>query len=182
MYTPLFLDKIRKKDQKSFEKLYYDLFAPLVVFANKYVHDDGLSEDIVQEIMISLWSNSTKVNIHSSLKSYLYTAVRNSAINHLEKKAVAEKHIEKHLAFENKTEEDHLLLSRDVYRQVHNTIKNLPKKSREVIIMSLNEMSLAEIGEELNVSINTVKSNKRRAYIIFREIFRKKIKKKSLLF
>jgi RNA polymerase sigma-70 factor (ECF subfamily) len=173
-YTPLFLDKLRKKNQKSFEKLYYDLFAPLVVFANKYVHDAGLSEDIVQEIMISLWNNSSKINIHTSLKSYLYTAVRNTAIKHLEKQTVAEKHLGKYLVLKNEVEENGLLLSHDVYHRVHNAIKNLPKKSREVIMMSLNSMSTAEIADELNVSINTVKTNKRRAY----EMLRKDLKKK----
>ena len=170
-YTPLFLDRLRKGDQKSYEKLYHDLFPSLVVFAKKYVSDDGLSEDIVQEVFIALWNNSSKINIHTSLKSYLYSAVRNSAINHLEKKAVEEKRKERHLFPENTftPEEEDLLLSQDVYYHIHNAIKSLPKKSREVILMSMNELSLADIQEELNVSKNTVKTHKRRAFAMLRE-------------
>ena len=174
-YTPIFLDKLRKADQKSYEKLYHDLFPSLVIFAKKYVGDDGLSEDIVQEVFIALWNNSSKINIHTSLKSYLYSAVRNSAINHLEKKAVEEKRKEKHLFPENTStqEDEDLMLSQDVYHHIHNVIKSLPKKSREVIMMSLNDMSISDIQDELNVSKNTVKTHKRRAFAVLREELKK---------
>lgn len=171
-YTPLFLDKLRKGDQKSFEKLYNDLYPSLVLFAKKYVHDDSLSEDIVQEVLISLWNNASKINIHTSIKAYLYTSVRNSAINYLEKKAVQEKRFEKYIDHSCDIEDYERFITQDVYHQIHNAIKSLPQKSREVIIMSLNGMSLSDIQEELNVSINTVKTNKRRAY----QMLRKKMK------
>ncbi|MCT4603371.1 MAG: RNA polymerase sigma-70 factor [Marinifilum sp.] len=174
-YTPLFLDKLRKKDEKAYQKLYDDFFPSLVAFANKYVYDDSLSEDIVQEVLITLWQNSTKINIHTSIKSYLYSAVRNSAINYLEKKTVEEKRKEGYLfsGYIYNSEDKEFAFSQDVYYHLHNAIKHLPKKSREVIIMSLNEMSLSEIQEELNVSINTVKTNKRRAYAMLREKLKK---------
>jgi DNA-directed RNA polymerase specialized sigma24 family protein len=38
-YTPLFLDKLRKGDQKSYEQLYHDLFPSLLLFAKKYGGD-----------------------------------------------------------------------------------------------------------------------------------------------
>lgn len=167
-YTPLFLDKLRKADQKSFEQAYHDLFPSLVLFAKKYVDDDGVSEDLVQEVFIRLWNNSAEINIHTSLKSYLYTTVRNSAINHLKQKAVEEKRIRKNYVEEAFVDEG-IALSQDVYYHIHNAIKCLPKKSQVVIRMSLNGMSIADIQDELGVSKNTVKTHKRIAFSKLRE-------------
>jgi RNA polymerase sigma-70 factor (ECF subfamily) len=156
------------------------LFPSLLLFAKKYVGDDTQSEDIVQEVFIALWNDASKINIHTSLKSYLYSTVRNTAINYLEKKAVEEKRKGKFLFPEdNFTQQDeNIALTQDVYHHIHNAIKSLPKKSREVIMMSMNEMSIADIQDELNVSKNTIKSHKRRAFAMLRE----ELKKHFLIF
>lgn len=85
---------------------YYNplLYPSLVIFANKYVRDDSLSEEIAQEVLASFSKNISKIDIHSLIKSYLYTAVRNSAINHLEKKVIKEKHVK--ACFDNKNKGD----------------------------------------------------------------------------
>ncbi|MCG8412456.1 MAG: RNA polymerase sigma-70 factor [Bacteroidales bacterium] len=168
-YTPLFLDKIKKGDQESFEKLYNDLFPSLVLFAKKYVDDDNLSEDIVQEIFMKFWNNVSSINIRISIKSYLYMAVRNNAINYLNQKAILTEKLNKHISYEMTSSDEYKILSQDVYHQVHNAIKSLPQKSQEVIRMSMNELSIAEIQEELNLSKNTIKTHKRRAYAMLRE-------------
>ena len=168
-YTPLFLDKIRKGDQRSFEKLYHDLFPSLVVFAKKYVDDDSLSEDIVQEVFVKFWNNISTIDIRISIKSYLYMAVRNYAINYLNRKMVLDERINKHISYEMTSCDEYAMLSQDVYYHIHKAIKDLPKKSQEVIRMSMNELSIAEIQEELNVSKNTVKTHRRRAYAVLRE-------------
>ncbi|MBI9058291.1 MAG: RNA polymerase sigma-70 factor [Labilibaculum sp.] len=175
--TPLFLDKLKKGDRKSYEKLYIDLFPSLVVFARKYVGDDSASEDLVQEVFISLWQNSSMLDIHTSLKSYLYSTVRNSAINYLNKKAVEEKRLSSYPEEESLTDEE-LILSQDVYYHIYNAIKDLPKKSQEVIRLSLNGLSISDIQDELGVSKNTVKTHKRRAFAVLRE----KLKKLYLFF
>lgn len=171
-YTPLFLDKLRSGDQKSFEKLYYDLFPALVVFAKKYMKEDGLSEDIVQEVFINLWNKLSTINIRMSIKSYLYVAVRNHAINSLNKKSLAQNTIYSEKCMEITSCEEYEMLAQDVYHHIHCAIENLPQKSREVIIMSMSDMSLNEIQEELSVSINTVKTNKKRAYQKLRKSLR----------
>jgi len=177
-YTSVFIDKLRNGDRKSYETLFYDLFPSLVLYANKYVHDDALSEDIVQEVFIVLWNNSSKINVHTSIKSYLYASVKNLAINKLDKKKTENKRKDKYLSTEFvesenfdeiKFEDDEKLLSQNVYYYVHKAIESLPKKSRDVILMSMQDMSIEDIQNKLNVSKNTVKTHKRRAYAMLRD-------------
>lgn len=168
-YSPFFLDRLKNGDQKSFDNLYHDLFPSLVVFARKYVDDDSLSEDLVQEVFVKLWHNISFINIRISIKSYLYTAVRNHSINYLNRKSVLDKKIEDETNYEMTSYDEYVMLSQDVYDQVHKAIRSLPKKSQEVIRLSMNELSVAEIQEELNVSKNTVKTHRRRGYAMLRE-------------
>ncbi|MCG8412455.1 MAG: RNA polymerase sigma-70 factor [Bacteroidales bacterium] len=170
-YNSIFINQLKKKDQKSFERLYLDFFPSLVVFAQKYIPDQEISEDIVQEVFIKLWDNASKIDIHTSLKSYLYSATKNSAINYLNKKNTEERQKERYLYFEDiaSQSDENNALTQDVYYHLYNAIKNLPEKSRKTIILSLNNMSLSDIKNELNISINTVKTHKRRAYSTLRK-------------
>jgi RNA polymerase sigma-70 factor (ECF subfamily) len=59
-------------------------------------------------------------------------------------------------------------LSEDFFKIIHEELDNLPNKSREVIILSMNELTMLEIKDELKVSINTVKTLKKRSYSILR--------------
>jgi RNA polymerase sigma-70 factor (ECF subfamily) len=43
-------------------------------------------------------------------------------------------------------------------------IKNLPESAREIMILALNGLRNQEIADELNISINTVKTQKKIAY------------------
>ncbi|MCT4644210.1 MAG: RNA polymerase sigma-70 factor [Carboxylicivirga sp.] len=168
-YTRLFINKLRKGDDASFASLYHDLFPSLVLFARKYVGEEELSKDIVQEVFIKFWNNISSITIRTSIKSYLYMAVRNHAINKLKKKTIESDSVTIEEIKELTSSEEYVMLAQDVYHQIHNTIKELPKKSKEVILMSMNDMSISDIQDELNVSINTVKTNKRKAYAVLRE-------------
>lgn len=42
-------------DEEAFRSLFYNFFAPLCVFANKYIEDIESCEDIVQETFYRIW-------------------------------------------------------------------------------------------------------------------------------
>lgn len=63
-------------------KAYY---APLCKYANSFIFDKDLCEDLVQEIFLKIWDKNPDIN--SSISSYLYRAVKNSCINQLKKTA-----------------------------------------------------------------------------------------------
>lgn len=168
-YTPFFLDKIRKGDQKSFEQLYHDLYPSLVVFANKYVNDTGVSEDVVQEVFVKLWHNISEINIRISIKSYLYMSVRNSSINYLKKKAIVDKGISESIYMNGTSFDECTMLSQDVYHRIQKEIKEMPKKMQEVMRLSMNNLTIAEIQDELDISNNTVKTHRRIGYARLRE-------------
>ncbi|WP_432422770.1 RNA polymerase sigma factor [Terrimonas ginsenosidimutans] len=44
-----------------------------------------MTEDLVQDIFVKLWQNGLQLGVRSKFSAYLYTTVRNKAIDHLRK-------------------------------------------------------------------------------------------------
>ena len=77
------IERIRSDDSSAFKSL-FNLYADLLLrFVYRYIHDPQICEDIVQEIFVKIWIKRKNLQSISSIKSYLYTAVRNSAFQHL---------------------------------------------------------------------------------------------------
>lgn len=164
----LILDEISKKNEKVFKNFFDKHYKELVVYANGYLFDKDSSEDIVQEIFIYIWENAYKLNIETSLKSYLYSMVRNKCLNYLKSIKLTDSFelldfninlITEHV-FNSTTEEDKKI----VYHQILKIIDTLPEKMQQVVKLKfLHNYKYSEIASELDVSVNTVKTQLKRA-------------------
>ena len=56
------------------------------------------------------------------------------------------------------------VIEEEVFNQLTTEIRNLPKSSQEIMILVLNGLTNPEIADELNISVNTVKTQKKIAY------------------
>ena len=63
----------------------------------------------------------------------------------------------------------------DIYANLESAMKALPNKCEQILRFSLNEYTNNEIAEELSITINTVKSQKRIAYKKLRNVLSHKI-------
>ena len=75
--------RIRGGDAPAFEALFHAYHAPLCAFANRLVGVRDLAEEIVQEVFLYIWERRETWDVRSSVKSYLFTAVRNAAMSYL---------------------------------------------------------------------------------------------------
>ena len=157
--------EIQKGDRKAFREVFDHYFNALSSFGYSFVEDIGVSEDMVQEVFISLWEKRKDFNHINALKSFLYTSVRNKCFNYLKHEQVKKKH-EASLIYE--IESDHTFNGRvveeEVFNQLFENIKDLPNSSREIMLLALNGLKNQEIADELGISINTVKTQKKIAY------------------
>ena len=79
----LLLDYLHQGKEKAYELLYHYYYVPLVLFAGKYVGNEEVAKDIVQEFFISLLDKEMVFDNRIALKVYLYTGVRNKSLNYL---------------------------------------------------------------------------------------------------
>ncbi|TKG91132.1 RNA polymerase sigma-70 factor [Puteibacter caeruleilacunae] len=153
------LSQIRDKNKEAFSFLFEGYFEELVRFAEKMLFDAMKSEDVVKDLFVHLWENATNLEIKTSIKAYLYQAVKYRCLNHLKKVDIKSAY--------DLTEIDGILLDIDeedddpafIEQEISKAIKNLPEKMALVVDMKyLKGMKRSEIAKSLNISELTVKN------------------------
>lgn len=151
---------------KEYKTIFDELFPSLCFFANKYMVDLETSKDIVQEVFIKVWEKNTAFKSRESVKSYLYISVRNKALDVLKSVNYRNTHLQKDDIEKLKSESFFLreVVVAEVDKIVRKAVNTLPKKCARIIKLSLNGLTNTEIAQELQISINTIKAQKRIAY------------------
>ncbi len=119
----------------------------------------------MQDVFVILWENKDRINIKTSVKAYLYTSVKNSCINFIKRENFFSS-VEENAEYSDKKHKtpDSKLEEKEINAAVHKAVNNLPEKCRQIFMMcKYDELSYAEIAELQNISINTVKTQLKRA-------------------
>lgn len=143
----------------------------LFVYALKKLGNRDDAKDIVQEVFIKLWDNRSHLNINISLKSYLYSAVRNAALNIFRHRNIDEKCLAslQDLLDTHSDASDYLIREKDIARLIETEISLLPPKMREVFELRRKRyLSNREIAEYLQISEHTVATHIKRAIKVLR--------------
>lgn len=74
---------IRAGDPEAFEALFHQYHAPLCAFAYRYLEARDLAEEIVQEVFLFVWERRETWQVRTTVRGYLFTAVRNAAVSYL---------------------------------------------------------------------------------------------------
>lgn len=156
---------IRKGDRNAFREVFDAYFNALAAFGYNYTQDQDIAEDFAQEAFITLWEKRSDFDHINAVKSYLYTSVRNKCLNHLKHEGVKQKH-QGALVYELETEQTAagIIIEEEVFIQLYNEIKELPQAAQQIMLLTLNGLKNQEIADELGVSINTVKTQKKIGY------------------
>jgi len=163
------LAPIAAGDAQALEHLFKAHYRPLCGFALGYLKDADQAEDIVQELFVRLWQDREGLSITTSVKSYLFTAVRNRCLNALAvKKRMRPLDEEVHDAPMGEDREEDELTERAA--RVQAVIEALPTERRKIFRMSRNEgMKYHEIAERLGLSVKTVENQMGKALKTLRE-------------
>ena len=156
-------------DNTVMKRLFERFYLPLRSFAFRHVGDDSITEDFVQTAFLNLWERRENFRLVSAVKGFLYLNVRNACLNYLKRKRVEARH-EQELAREMSEQESvDAALEEEVTALVYEALKELSEQARRIVLQTMEGASNAEIAERLEISVNTVKTLKLRAYRIHRE-------------
>jgi len=150
------IDQIRKGNRLAFNALYLRYWEGLYRFGYSILGDEDQTKDILQDIFFAVWRNRESLDIRSAA-AYLYKAVRYEVTRALRNGQLSAAH-EEYLASlpSPDTSEAHLHVA-DLEDQMKETLKRLPRKSREVFYLSrFKELSNKEIAQQLSLSPRTV--------------------------
>lgn len=159
------IQKIRSGDAKAFEELFLIYCQLLIHFVHRYVRDTQIAENIVQDVFLKIWMNRSDLNPSLNIKTYLYTAVKNRALNHLRHADVEHRNAEnlRSMNYPVRTPEDEWH-EQELKASVQKAIEELPEKCRIIFSMSrFDSLTYAEIAEIQDISIKTVETQMGRA-------------------
>jgi RNA polymerase sigma-70 factor (ECF subfamily) len=148
------LEAIRQNDEEAFAELFRRYWKKVHAMAYPRVRSEEVTAEIVQDLFISLWDKRATHSI-KHLPSYLYTAVKNKALNYMEAQMVRKNYwdycrkffLDRDNATENTVEFDELM------EAIETGLQHLPEKSKKVFRLNrLEGRSIPEIADALNLS------------------------------
>jgi RNA polymerase sigma-70 factor, ECF subfamily len=160
----LLIEGIKEGRIKTFEELYKNYYIFLCLIAEHIIRNRSDAEEIVSDVFIKLWNNRN-IDINSSVKGYLIKAVRNTAINYLQKQKNAKQltdnidHLDAESLFWDHNYPLGKLFEQEITGILQKGIALLPEGCREIFLLSRSrELTYNDIANELGISVNTVKS------------------------
>ena len=165
------VNSIRDGNQQAFEEMFFEYYAPLCRFSKGYVGTVESARDIVQDVFIKIWSKRENLYIHTSVKAYLFQAVRNHSLNELEKR-------NRYQAFEEEyiRETDAIMISdadensKKLTKIIWCIVEEMPEKRKAVFTLYREHgLSYKEIASILGITRKTVENQMGRALNFIRE-------------
>ena len=166
----------RRGGTAAFEELFRSFAAELTDFASTYVGADDDAEEVVHIVFCWVWDHRFALPRPQSVRSYLYAAVRNRALN-----VVRDRRTE--AAFRERAERasrcndlaaaspspDSELAVRDIEHALAAALRGMPPRCREVYVLAREHgLSYAEIAAALDIAPKTVEIHMSRALGILR--------------
>lgn len=145
------------------EKLFKKQYQELCLIAYGYVANLDEAEDIVQDVFISLLTreNDNILNIGR----YVKRSVKNASLNKIRQSKKMEPITDKVLKFP--LHENPLRINHD--EEIRRAIQNLPLQCKKVFeLCAMEGQKYSSAAKTLNISVNTVKSQMKKAYRILR--------------
>jgi RNA polymerase sigma-70 factor (family 1) len=148
--------------RQDFEKLY----APLCQYAFRLVKETEASEDIVQDVFARVWEKRKDLIGANNLRYYLFTAVRNNCLTHLEQGQRLSVYSLNYLDIPDNESEELASKAGDPDQEPLNYkallekgIELLPPKCKEIFLLNrMGQLSNREIALTLRISVKTVEN------------------------
>jgi RNA polymerase sigma-70 factor (ECF subfamily) len=154
------------------EEIFKTHYLQLCNYAYIFLKDTDESEDVVQGVLYQLWKKKDSTEITTSLKSYLFTAVRNTCLKRISHLKIKNQYKENIIHLDDKSSNNTMdqVISRELEEQIKDAIENLPEQCRLVFTLSRHSgFKYAEIAEHLEISVKTVENQMGKALKVLRE-------------
>jgi RNA polymerase sigma-70 factor, ECF subfamily len=155
----LIIEGLESREKVVFDYIFNYYYSSLCAFSLQYIGDHKSVEDLVQDFFVYLWVEAPKLKIRSSLKSYLFTAIKNRCLDYQKHHKITEKY-RKFILFSTIKDDVYTenFFAESELRQVFQTsMGKLPPRCQEIFEFSrLHGLSNQEISDKLGISKRTV--------------------------
>jgi len=169
------LSQLRAGNDNAYRYIFNHYYVSLCRVANFYVEDSFIAENIVGDLIFYLWQQHESLEIHTSLRAYLFTAIRRRSFNYLqEAHVIRETTLSDEIASTaySTAEKTPLgtLIEKELEEKIASCVAQLPDECRAVFTLSRHEqLSYEAIAERLGISTNTVRYHIKNALATLRK-------------
>jgi RNA polymerase sigma-70 factor (ECF subfamily) len=158
-------------DQRAFSQLFGIFHLRLVYFTNRLIADEQMSEEIVSGAFNKLWQlrHAYQGKTIADVRAFLYTVCRNDGYTFLKrgaphrKRVVLTSDVDELLDPEEKAEYVNHFVETEVYHKLYSAIELLPPGQKNVLKLFLENNSIQEIADQLNMTNLSVRQSKFKA-------------------
>ncbi|MFB9865624.1 RNA polymerase sigma-70 factor [Rufibacter immobilis] len=149
---------VQQDDQTAFEQIYNKYWSKLYLSAYNMVRDKEVAEDIVQDVLVSLWVRRASLSV-VSLNSFLYSAVRYQVFKVFKSGKIPDELFHEASSQAAVNAGEGALVEKDINHLLSKGIADLPEKCRQIFLLSrTNHLSTKEIAAWLGVAPKTVEN------------------------
>ncbi|MFT4092453.1 MAG: sigma-70 family RNA polymerase sigma factor [Niabella sp.] len=165
--------QIAQGDQKAFRRFFEFQEPALLYFAEKLLSDKQQAEDSVLIAFQKFWEQKDHFTTPGAVRSFLYTTVKNLALNHIKRRNMLQathQAILRESAVYDDAYIEYRMLQSELLAEVYNEIQSLPGNHRQILQLTfIDELSTKEIAQMLSMEESSVRSAKARALVQLRK-------------
>jgi RNA polymerase sigma-70 factor (ECF subfamily) len=150
---------------EEFQRLFIEMKDKLYRFSLRIVRSSDVAEDVVQEVMIKLWTKRDRMESIDNINGWLMVLARNLSIDKVRSKHHSTGSLETaYYVQDGETKPDRQAEQSDLMEQIEAAVQQLPETQRLVFhLRDVEGMTYREVSDILDLSLENVKVNLFRA-------------------
>jgi RNA polymerase sigma factor (sigma-70 family) len=164
-------NRLVRNSVKTFQAVIDELGPALGRIATSYERNAALREELLQDIFLAVFRSLPRLKEQAKLKTYAFRIAHNCCVDHVVRHATLPRteDVQEELPSDDFTPEQILLGQEKSYRLLQ-AVRRLELPYRQVMTLLLEDMSYAEIGESLGISVANVGVRVNRAKTLLKEL------------
>ncbi len=152
--------RIAKSDESAFKELFNRYYPRLLNYTFVIVKNHESAEDIVIEVLHSIWEKRMKLSHIDRFENFLYVCTKNKTLDYHRRNSkmlnasFGESHYEEFITHQNPEQR---LLNKELMEVIDQAVLNLPEKTRLVYrLIKEDGLKYQEVADLLGVSVKTI--------------------------
>jgi len=166
------VESLKKGDFEAFDRLFWCYNQRLYHFALSIIKNNEDARDVVQEVFLRVWKNRENLDEQSSLQSFLFTISYNIIVDTMRKK-VSDRNFRDYLqknAIGKESQVEKEVEFNELRTIYNNAVEELPLERKKIYkLHRFENMKYEEIADQLELSVNTVRSQMYKAISYLRK-------------
>lgn len=150
-------ESLQRGNKKAFNTFFLRYYPVLCAYATQFVGIND-AEELIQDMMVGIWERRKEIVVDSSLNGYLFRAVKNKCINHIEKLRLHEQvHSLIAGSWQSQFEDPDFYIVEELTQKIEEALAKLPETYREAFVMNrIDGKTYNEIATALGMSSKTI--------------------------